>query len=1207
MIGSTLGRMLAILHYAASALYITIVFKPAWYKSALTNTNRIFSSLTCSIPLFRINPVHVLLLVGLVAFNAYSVAYAGHDGEGPIATRAGSDVLLHPQPTGSAASQLLLDQYGDARAAYSLRRLSSNFDYAVRVQRGENGDTKDVGFADDGSLDTETITSFCAGTDCRAVVWYDQSGQGRHLEVANNSSGPLIAAAGNLVTNSAGNASLSFDSDARLNRLFPNPQDDITIFSVIEYLVPGATQLYGLGSGYDRPGGLWLFHSAGKIRVRYNTSSGWEEIGSGNVIVEEPSLYALRMNGTHLDLFRQGDPLIQEENHGVNASTESDRVTIAEGGDRPHLMESLLIYDWVDDEKRRGIEDLLNNGYFADAEARNTSALLPQTYNWQVTLYDWLASLDKSDVSSPGGKVTFSPGSGNKDALFPLYVTFESSGRLPRADFLRMPAKNFVLDDGNGNGFEGDGNKIRVSRAFTGSREETIALMEAAWWMKLDGPGIDNPYLNHTGIKRRLLAQGAVELTMHVDYLQSNTVSHPDFGMMNMLDVAVAFYYSRDVLDNTTRRAFLDGFGQLIDVLASNSSNYPRDVNTNMDTKGIAATVYIARAAEEEGNAGLAQKAHDAVRTWVLGSPNTPPDKAEGDTPGVIFHSAGYVGEKDGPETSYNGISIYYMAKGAGLVKDDPAWAWLAGPGGVVDRMARFKLFQHFPEPDGRVTGPSGYAKRSAFSYVRDQSGSTGRDALVALISEHGLPVVDELPGTGVNKMEREIEKTLSDIEFGSENTDMKNWRYGERWTERHGGIFLDHYRSGTYGDWESLEDGNRDLFRIPWKRSQPFSEVFGRSDQAPEFWAYKGDDGSRKWGFFAESVSDAGEGYGSWRGAGSIQTFWTPETGVVINTRNSKHNYDAVDWPAIDTWATHHLWGVDGGGKRWSSGRQRVQKRVEYDRSNNPTQVTVVNTPERQGGSWSGSVQYERTMAVTSNGLKVTSTLTSDQSDKAKEIWETIPVYLVDNGQDESTKTTIEYLEGSNWKKLGTSLETTDHIRLGRNFGDGKKYVYIVFEDMESVKLSKNEWQCDYQDNDYYRNIHIDLHGNPGDAKPMPRRTSVSYGILTTSTFGGDPLPINNEETGASAIPGGYTLQQNYPNPFSDYTTLTLEVPSVSHVELSVFDIAGRLVSRLLDGILQAGKHQYILDSEGLTSGVYLVRMKTPEGIYYRRATLIQ
>ena len=77
-----------------------------------------------------------------------------------------------------------------------------------------------------------------------------------------------------------------------------------------------------------------------------------------------------------------------------------------------------------------------------------------------------------------------------------------------------------------------------------------------------------------------------------------------------------------------------------------------------------------------------------------------------------------------------------------------------------------------------------------------------------------------------------------------------------------------------------------------------------------------------------------------------------------------------------------------------------------------------------------------------------------------------------------------------------------------------------------------------------------------------------------------------------ASSIPSETSLGPNYPNPFNPATTITFQLSAISNVTLKVYDILGREVATLADGIVEAGKHEATFDGSNLASGIYFARL---------------
>ncbi len=82
-------------------------------------------------------------------------------------------------------------------------------------------------------------------------------------------------------------------------------------------------------------------------------------------------------------------------------------------------------------------------------------------------------------------------------------------------------------------------------------------------------------------------------------------------------------------------------------------------------------------------------------------------------------------------------------------------------------------------------------------------------------------------------------------------------------------------------------------------------------------------------------------------------------------------------------------------------------------------------------------------------------------------------------------------------------------------------------------------------------------------------------------------------DEMSESPVPAECRLWQNYPNPFNPATTIGFDLPSHSHVILTVFNTLGQQVARLVDGEMDAGHHRVVFDGRHLSSGMYFYRMQ--------------
>jgi hypothetical protein len=94
-------------------------------------------------------------------------------------------------------------------------------------------------------------------------------------------------------------------------------------------------------------------------------------------------------------------------------------------------------------------------------------------------------------------------------------------------------------------------------------------------------------------------------------------------------------------------------------------------------------------------------------------------------------------------------------------------------------------------------------------------------------------------------------------------------------------------------------------------------------------------------------------------------------------------------------------------------------------------------------------------------------------------------------------------------------------------------------------------------------------------------------------------------------SVPSPVTLYQNYPNPASSKTMIRFTVPDNRNVRLDIYDISGRLVRTLANGIPGAGSYFSVWDGKDVSgkevpAGVYLYTLKAGSYTQTRKLLLI-
>jgi len=89
--------------------------------------------------------------------------------------------------------------------------------------------------------------------------------------------------------------------------------------------------------------------------------------------------------------------------------------------------------------------------------------------------------------------------------------------------------------------------------------------------------------------------------------------------------------------------------------------------------------------------------------------------------------------------------------------------------------------------------------------------------------------------------------------------------------------------------------------------------------------------------------------------------------------------------------------------------------------------------------------------------------------------------------------------------------------------------------------------------------------------------------------------------------IPAAFDLSQNYPNPFNPSTTIRFAVPQTGPVSLRIYDVLGREVAVLVDGVMEPGYYSARFEGRSLSSGIYFYRLVASGYVETRKMQLIK
>jgi hypothetical protein len=99
----------------------------------------------------------------------------------------------------------------------------------------------------------------------------------------------------------------------------------------------------------------------------------------------------------------------------------------------------------------------------------------------------------------------------------------------------------------------------------------------------------------------------------------------------------------------------------------------------------------------------------------------------------------------------------------------------------------------------------------------------------------------------------------------------------------------------------------------------------------------------------------------------------------------------------------------------------------------------------------------------------------------------------------------------------------------------------------------------------------------------------------------------IAAESAVEAALPNGYALEQNMPNPFNPSTTINYSVPADGQVKLTVYNSVGQEMATLVNDTRAAGTYAISLDAADYSTGIYFYRLEAGGQTLMRKMTLLK
>lgn len=152
-------------------------------------------------------------------------------------------------------------------------------------------------------------------------------------------------------------------------------------------------------------------------------------------------------------------------------------------------------------------------------------------------------------------------------------------------------------------------------------------------------------------------------------------------------------------------------------------------------------------------------------------------------------------------------------------------------------------------------------------------------------------------------------------------------------------------------------------------------------------------------------------------------------------------------------------------------------------------------------------------------------------------------------------------------------------------------------------VPPGANEWVWDVGETYKWEQVHVDhvyyLVSVALDSDPLNLTVAVGPSKVVI-------LPPQGVRSEPMTLVTGHGISAAFPNPFNSSLTLEYTLTSSEDVVLQMFDLAGREVATLAEGYTAPGRYSASWKPAGLSSGIYIARLKVGNAVYNKKVVYL-
>ena len=253
---------------------------------------------------------------------------------------SGSPLNSAPPPVAeqpASSSDLLLDTYTGAAAAYSVRKLDKDYTgNCMKVRRDSDDAEADIGFDGSGGVDQSAIATHCGASNGFVSVWYDMSGNANNATQATSGSQPQIYNGTAVIT--------------RNGKPLIESTENVTSFNVVSLSQSAPYTMMGVSYNHNDFNRAIAFGNIANMRAVAARNKAQFQSTSGSVITASVNLgdssvvYTAVANGTNSFVRALGETA-SAETSGATTDTALTELQPGASGTGVSSMQELILWD----------------------------------------------------------------------------------------------------------------------------------------------------------------------------------------------------------------------------------------------------------------------------------------------------------------------------------------------------------------------------------------------------------------------------------------------------------------------------------------------------------------------------------------------------------------------------------------------------------------------------------------------------------------------------------------------------------------------------------------------------------------------------------------------------------------------------------------------------------------------------------------------